>query len=233
MFPVKEICDIAKKKGLMTYVDGAHAIGQVPIDLKDLKADIYTGACHKWMMTPKGNSFLFVRKELQSLFDPLVISWGYESAHPSNSKFIDYHQMQGTRDFSAFLTTAKAIEFREKYNWEKVSADCRNLIRKNALRFCELLNSYPLAPLTDDFFVQMISIPIQTTQPENLYKLLFEKYRIEIPIMVHHDKIFLRISIQGYNSQEDLDKLYVALEEIISKTDLLSVKTNDKTYSKK
>jgi len=66
--PVEEVCKMAKEKGLMVFVDGAHAPGQIPLDLHTLDADIYTGACHKWMMTPKGSSFLYVKWEYQNLF---------------------------------------------------------------------------------------------------------------------------------------------------------------------
>jgi isopenicillin-N epimerase len=220
--PVKEICETAKAKGLMTIVDGAHVSGHVPLNLAELKADIYTGACHKWLMTPKGCSFLYVKKEFQNLFDPLVISWGYESAAPSHSQFLDYHQTQGTRDFSAFLTVPKAIEFRNENNWNQIGNDCREIARNNYQRFCNLFGSYPLCPINDDFLGQMCSIPIKTNQPEKLQRHLFENYKIEIPVMRHEQYVFLRYSIQGFNNQEDLDKLYQALEEIISKTDLLT-----------
>ncbi len=221
IFPIKEICEIAKQKGLITIVDGAHTAGHIPLDLSELKADIFTGACHKWMLTPKGCSFLYVKKEFQNLFDPLVVSWGYESAFPSNSQFLDYHQMQGTRDFSAFLTVPKAIQFLKENNWDKVSADCRALVQKNALRFCELVGSAPLCPITDEFLGQMFSIPINTTQPEKLKVHLYENYKIEIPVMPHEGKVYLRYSINAFNSQQDLDKLYNAVKEIMEKTDLI------------
>jgi isopenicillin-N epimerase len=214
--PVEEICAEAKRRGLLTIVDGAHVPGHIPLDLSKLEADVYTGACHKWMMTPKGCSFLYVKKEYQHLFDPLVVSWGYEAAMPSHSQFLDYHQMQGTRDFSAFLTVPKAIEFMQEHNWEAVAADCRKLVRDNYPRFCELLGSSPLCPLTDDFLGQMCSIPINTEAPERLQRHLFEHYKIEVPVMRQEDKVFLRYSIQGNNTQEDLDKLYNALTEIIA-----------------
>jgi len=221
--PVKEICEMAKERGLLTIVDGAHVPGHIPLDLSELKADIYTGACHKWMMTPKGCSFLYVKKEFQNLFDPLAISWGYESAAPSHSQFLDYHQMQGTRDFSAFLTVPKAIEFLKENNWEEVAAACRELARVNYIRFCELLGSYPLCPGDDNFLGQMCSIPVKTNQPEKLQRFLFENYKIEVPVMRQESYIFLRYSIQVFNSQEDLDKLYRALQEIISNTDLIAI----------
>jgi isopenicillin-N epimerase len=221
IFPVKEICEIAKEKGLLTIVDGAHVPGHIPLDLSLLQADVYTGACHKWMCAPKGCSFLYVKKEFQPLFDPLIVSWGYESATPSSSLFIDYHQMQGTRDFSAFVAIPEVIAFLQKNNWEEVALRCRELAHNNYHRFCDLFGSAPLCPVTDEFLGQMCSIPISTSQPEKLQRLLFEKYRIEIPVMKQDGQVFLRYSIQVFNSREDLDILYHALSEILSGTDLI------------
>jgi isopenicillin-N epimerase len=221
VFPVKEICEIAKAKGLFTIVDGAHVPGHIHLDLAEIKADVYTGACHKWMMTPKGNSFLYVKKEFQKLFDPLVVSWGYESVYPSHSQFLDYHQMQGTRDFSAFLTTPKAIEFLKENNWIQTAADCRKLAHSNYKRFCDLFGSQPLCRVSDEFLGQMCSIPLKSSQPEKLQRVLFEKYKIEIPVMKHENYVFIRYSIQGYNTQEDLDVLYNALKEIKAEGELI------------
>jgi isopenicillin-N epimerase len=213
-FPVKEICEIAKEKGLMTFVDGAHAPGHTKVDLSELKADIYVGACHKWMLTPKGSSFLYVKKEFQDQFDPLLVSWGYKALFPSGSKFQDYHQMQGTRDFSAFLTIPAALKFMQENNWEEVSAACRKLVRNNAKRFCAFVNNAPLCPVTEEFLGQMFSIPIRTKEPEKLQRHLFTEYKIEIPVMRQEDRVYLRYSINAFNTQRDLDTLYHALEEI-------------------
>ncbi len=223
IFPVKEICEIAKSKGLFTIVDGAHVPGHIPLNLAEIKADVYTGACHKWMCTPKGCSFLYVKKEYQHLFDPLVVSWGYESEHPSNSQFLDYHQTQGTRDFSAFLSVPKAIQFLKEYNWPEVAKESRKLAHSNYLRFCDLMGTKPLSPISDEFLGQMCSIPINCSAPEKLQRLLFEKYKIEIPVMEKDGSVLMRYSINAYNSQEDLDKLYSAIRKIISETDLIQV----------
>ena len=223
ILPVKEICDMAKERGLMTIVDGAHVPAHIPLDIQELQADVYTGACHKWMMTPKGSTFLYVKRDMQHLFDPLVVSWGYKSAAPSHSQFLDYHQMQGTRDFSAFLTVPKAIEFMQQNNWWQIAADCRKLAHSNYQRFCDLLGAAPLAPISDEFLGQMCSIPISTTQPEKLQRHLFEHYNIEIPVMRHGQHIFLRYSINAFNSQEDLDRLYAALQEIKASMGLIEV----------
>ncbi|MBS4044037.1 MAG: aminotransferase class V-fold PLP-dependent enzyme [Chitinophagaceae bacterium] len=221
--PAEEIVAKAKSLGLMTFIDGAHAPGQIDVNLSTLQADIFTGACHKWMMTPKGSSFLYVKKELQHLFDPLIVSWGYEENLQSETQFLDYHQLQGTRDYSAFLTIPKAIEFMEENNWKEVSKNCRSLVQANSAKFCKLLNTKSIAPISDEFLVQLYSVPMKTAEPQKLQRLLFEKYKIEIPVMQLDDKIFLRYSIQAFNSQEDLDKLYEAIVDIKAKTNLIEV----------
>ncbi|MCE3259210.1 MAG: aminotransferase, partial [Bacteroidetes bacterium] len=222
ILPVKEICAAAKERGILTFVDGAHVPGHIPLNLSELKADMYTGACHKWMMTPKGCSFLFVRKEHQDMLDPLLISWGYDAMFPSHSKFIDYHQLQGTRDFSAFLTVPKALSFMKENNWEKVSSDCKKMVIDNAKRFCDLVGSEPISPLSTEYLGQMFSIPVRCKEPEKLKQLLYEKYKVELPVFRQDDLRFIRYSVNAFNSQTDLDKLYDALKDIQSKTDYLA-----------
>jgi isopenicillin-N epimerase len=222
ILPVQEICAMAKERGLLTIVDGAHVPGHIPLDMAQIQADIYTGACHKWMMTPKGCTFLYVKRDLQRLFDPLVVSWGYKSATPSHTQFIDYHQMQGTRDFSVFLTVPAAIAFMQQNNWWDVARACREMVRASYPRFCNLLGTQPLCPLTDDHMGQMASIPIKTAQPERLQRLVFEQYRIEVPVMRHDAYTFLRYSINGFNTGQDLDQLYAALQHIMATTDFIS-----------
>jgi isopenicillin-N epimerase len=198
IFPVKEICERAKSLGLMTIVDGAHVPGHIPLDLEELQADIYTGACHKWMMTPKGCSFLFARPEIQNDFDPVIISWGYEADVPGKSKFLDYHQLQGTRDYSAFLTVPKAIAFMEEHNWWEASKKSKELLRKNYPVLCELFGSTPLCPISEDFLGQIASIPLPIDDPAPLKKELFEKYKIEIPVFKLRDQVYLRFSTHVY-----------------------------------
>ena len=218
IFPVKEICERAKSLGLLTIVDGAHVPGHIPLDLSELKADIYTGACHKWMMTPKGSSFLYARPEIQNDFDPVIISWGYDAEVPGKSKFLDYHQLQGTRDYSAFLTIPASIEFMEKYNWWDVSAQSKALLRKNYPVLCELFNTEPLCPISEDFLGQIASVPLPIQDPVPLKKELFDTYNIEIPVFKLRDQVYLRLSTQAYVSQEDIDALIAALKEIKEET---------------
>jgi isopenicillin-N epimerase len=214
ILPVKEVCEIAKSKGLITIVDGAHVPGHIPFNLGEIQADFYTGACHKWMMAPKGCSFLYAHKSVQPLCDPLIVSWGYKALKPSHSPYLDYHQMIGTRDFSAFLTVPTCIKFMAENDWITVRTACHEMVLANAERFYDLLESKPISPLTSEWIGQMISIPIKTNAPEVLQRRLFTDYKIEIPIMRQENDVYMRYSINAFNTIENLDTLYHALSEL-------------------
>lgn len=214
ILPVEEICKEAKRRGLITIVDGAHVPAHIPLDLNELKADVYTGACHKWMMGPKGAAFLYVKKEFQDWIDPLVVSWGYKSDNPSDSQFIDYHQMNGTRDYSAFLTVSFVIDFLKRNKWTDVAFKNRewNIDLLSGLK--EEFKFESISPIDKEFLGQMGVIPIKTNNPILLKKELFEKYRIEIPITVNNDDLYLRYSVQVFNEQSDFDKLIRVLHQL-------------------
>src|SRR5215211_3897523 len=120
IFPVKEICTRAREAGILTVIDGAHAPGHIPVDLKAIGADIYSGNCHKWLCAPKGSGFLHVRPEHHEWVESLTISWGWRG----ESTFVSRNQYQGTRDIAAFLSVPAAIEFQQKHNWDAVRDRC-------------------------------------------------------------------------------------------------------------
>lgn len=221
IFPVQEICDRAKELGLMTIVDGAHTPAHIPLNLRTLDPDIFTGALHKWLLTPKGNAFLYVKKQWQAKLDPLIISWGYEAEFPSHSTFQDYHQFNGTRDFSAYLTTPAALTFLEDNNWEKHKSECRALLQYYYPIVAKELESIVLCPLNDEFLGQICSIPIKTNQPLVLKQTLYEKYKIEIPVITFSEETYLRISFQAYNGAAEIETLINALRTIKKETTLL------------
>lgn len=111
ILPVAALCARARQAGIISIVDGAHAPGQIPLNLEQTGADFYTGNLHKWLCALKGSAFIYARPEKQALIEPLVISWGYRSLNPGRSIFVDLLQWTGTRDISAYLSVSSAIDF--------------------------------------------------------------------------------------------------------------------------
>ena len=216
IFPVKEICQRAKQLGLLTVIDGAHVPGHIPLNLHEVQPDYYTGTLHKWLLSPKGCSFLYVRNELQQKIEPLIVSWGYETDLPTKSKFLEENEMQGTRDVSAFLTVPAIFQFFKENNMQEKQSVCRQTILEQYPLFCELLNTRPLCKVSDEFLGQMCSIPIRAKDPFQLKELLYNKYKIEIPVMQRRDETYLRISYQVYNTLDELEYLKEVIGQLLA-----------------
>jgi isopenicillin-N epimerase len=220
--PVKEICRRARAAGILTIIDAAHAPGQIHVDLRDLGADMLFANAHKWMLNVKGSAFLYVRREVQHLIEPLVVSWGY---HPTpdiatGSRFIDILQWTGTKDPTAALTVPDAIQFMKDHDWDAVRADCHHLLRQAIDRICDLTHLPPLYPLDSDLYSQMGIAPLPASDLPVLKSRLYDEYRIEVPLTQWQDRQFIRISIQGYNDQDDVDRLLTALQVLLPQTAL-------------
>jgi isopenicillin-N epimerase len=215
--PVQNICQRAKEAGILTVIDAAHSPGQIPVDLQALGADIVFGNCHKWMLNVKGSAFLYVRRELQHLIDPLIVSWGYDptSETTTGSRFIDLLQWTGTKDPTAALTVPTAIQFMQEHNWDQVRSECHNLLRRGIERICYITKMPPLYPLDSDFYGQMGIAPLPLSNLAVLKNRLYDEYKIEVPLIQWQDKQFVRISVQGYNTQEDIDALVKALQALL------------------
>jgi len=216
--PIEAICKRAREQGILTFIDGAHAPGQIDVDLDNIQADFYTGNCHKWMLAPKGSGFLHARLDVQELIDPLVVSWGWggNPDYSSGSRFLDNLQWWGTHDPSAFLSVTDAIEFQDKYTWSKMREICHTLAVETRNIIDSLTGLEPICPNSTNWLNQMfISRLPSNTDRDFLKQSLYEQFKIEVPIISWNDQNFIRVSIQGYNTQEDLDALLDALEQLL------------------
>ena len=196
--PVDEHCRRARELGILSVVDGAHAPGHVPIDLAALGADAYTGNCHKWLCAPKGAGFLWVREELQTRIDPLVVTWGWDEPD-----FAKRHLRSGTRDPAAWLAVPAAIEFQREWGWDEVRSRCHALVE----HFAEA-SGLPIVP---DEFGQMASFELPPGDPEEAQRRLWDEHRIEVPCFDWNGRPLLRLSVQGYNTEDDVSRLLSAL----------------------
>jgi isopenicillin-N epimerase len=189
-FPVQAICNRARQSGILTVVDGAHIPGQVELDLIALDADFYVGNCHKWMLSPKGAAFLYARKEVQEMVEPLVVSWGWsaDQTNSTGSRFLDLLQWTGTHDPSAALSVPAALQFMRDNDWRSVRRQCHALL-KEALQRISRLSKLPAIYNLDDqdsslLPPQMGIAPLPgRIDTSRLKNNLYQKFRIEVPII--------------------------------------------------
>ncbi len=212
VFPIKKIINFAKDRGILTIIDGAHVPGHIELNIHELGCDFYTGALHKWLCAPKGTSFLFVKKEHQEWLKPVIYSWGEDGDDPTPSLFLKNFQWQGTRDMSAFLTIPKAIQFYNE-NIRERQFRCREINLKAFTRFQSVLGTDPISN-GNGWLGQMVSHPLPHNVPSDIQQKLWEFHQIEIPVFEWKNYNLIRLSVQIYNDQNDIDSLMRAIHSL-------------------
>jgi isopenicillin-N epimerase len=216
--PVKQICARARQAGIITIIDGAHAVGQIPLDMSAIDADFYLSNAHKWLCSPKGSAFIYARHEHHARLEPLVVSWGWgdDKQFSYGSNLLNYLQWMGTDDPSAYLTVPDAIAFQEQHAWDGVRQQCHRLLRQALQRIGDLTGL--TSPYPDDrFYAQLAVAPLPPIADLAAFKAaLYNDYRVEIPCTEWHGQQFVRISVQGYNNQSDIDALVGALQKMLA-----------------
>lgn len=217
-FPVTEVCARAREFGVLTVIDGAHAPGQLELDLQALGADIYTGNLHKWLCAPKGAGFIYVRPELQAYIEPLIVSWGLtpKAGESLGSSFLDNLGWVGTEDVSRYLSVPAAIDFQRQHDWLTIRRTCHALLTTALAQLADR-TGLPSAYANEQDYVQLAIVALPAgIDPDALKVRLYDNYHIEVPVTEHLGQAFLRISVQGYNIQSDLDALVNAVVALIS-----------------
>lgn len=218
--PVESLCARARSAGILTLIDGAHAPGQIPLDLTALQADFYTGNCHKWMMAPKGSAFLYSHPSVQPLVEPLVVSWGFHAEQSTGSQYIDYLQWTGTRDPAAYFTVPAAIRFMTEHDWPAHQESCRALLQQALEGLGEITRLPPIYPPDSDFYAQMGAAPLPECNTTLLKTRLYDEFSIEIPITKIDSRAFIRVSIQAYNTPQDVDQLLNAMKTLLPQVNI-------------
>ena len=211
VFPIAPLLARARAAGILTVVDGAHTPGHIPVDLTALDPDYYTGNFHKWLCAPKGSAFLYARKDAQARLVPSIISWGWPEA-----SFALRMERQATRDAASYLATPAALAFQQAHDWDVVRAECHARTLEAAARLREIAGCAPLA-IGDEWLGQMVAVelPLPTSLAQSIKSRLYDEHHIEIPIVTWSNRMLIRASFQGYNTQADLDALCVALAETL------------------
>jgi isopenicillin-N epimerase len=221
--PVEEVARRARDVGILTVVDGAHAVGQIAVDLAAIGVDAYAGNFHKWLCAPKGSGFLFARPEHHAWLESPIVSWGWVESSDRfrpDSQFVSRNQAQGTRDLAAYLATPAAVAYQQARDWDTVRERCHALALEARERIAALTGLPQIAPEASPegyrWFAQMAAIPLpETVDTGELKRHLYDDFLIEVPITSHEGKPLIRVSFQGYNIQNDLDRLIAALEQLL------------------
>jgi len=248
VWPVDRIVAALAERGIETLIDGAHAPGQVPVDLGALERlglTYYTGNCHKWLCAPKGSGFLWVRPDRQHTIAPLVVSHAANTGRQERSYFIQAADWTGTLDPTPYLCVPAALDYMGSLlpgGWPAVMDNNHRLAVSGRKTLLTALGTGPLAP--EDMLGSMAAVEIpEGTHPapprvapdappgssygqDEMHTVLFERDRIEVPVYLwppvpqpeRPALRLLRVSAQVYNSLADYERLAQALLDLAGTT---------------
>ncbi len=222
VLPIERLIADLAGRGVEVMVDGAHAPGMVPLDLRTLGAAYYSGNCHKWLCAPKGSAFLWVRRDRRPDVRPLTISHGANATRTDRSRFHLEFDWTGTSDPTAWLTVPAAIEYLGSLlpgGWPALMARNRALALEARQLVCTAAATPP--PCPDEMVGSLASIvlpdgppaDIGWRRPDPLQRRLFDGWGIEVPVMSWPaaPRRLLRISAQLYNRRDHYARLAEAL----------------------
>ncbi|MBX3356698.1 MAG: aminotransferase class V-fold PLP-dependent enzyme [Phycisphaeraceae bacterium] len=211
ILPIEPIIAVCRQRGIPLLIDGAHAPGMIPVDLAALDADFYTANLHKWLFVPKGCGILRVSEAWRSRIHPAVVS------HFLGEGFEREFDWQGTRDISPWVVAAEALDFFRRLGPERVMSHNHALACWAHAHLCERLDSEPLSPLDGSLLGSMATVRLpERFRPkfesiEALGAHLYEKERIEVPVIDFEGHWHVRVSAQIYNRPHDYERLGEAL----------------------
>jgi isopenicillin-N epimerase len=227
VLPAKELCAEARRRGILTVVDGAHAPAMVPLDLDDIAADFYGANCHKWLLAPTGSGFLYLGKGSEDRLQPLQVSWGWrpdrsaldQRDEAGSTPRLRYYEFEGTRDICPWLAVPAALEFQQQLGFEQIRTHNERLVEYVRQRFAgiaALKLAIPTHPAMHGFLTAY-RLPADVQAPI-WRKILWERFRIEAPIVERPEGLLLRISTHFYNSEDEIDRIGHAVETILKET---------------
>lgn len=231
VLPAKELCAEARRRGVITVVDGAHAPAMIPLNVSDVGADFYTGNLHKWLLAPSGAGFLVIGPGNEDRLQPLHVSWGYhpdkypigevmQSAGPDardtygSTPRVRFLEFEGTRDICPWLAVPAAIDFQAELGFDAV----RKRIAELAAYARGAIGTVGLSlatPAVAGLHGAMTAFNLPAgVSAAKLRKELWDR-RIEVPVIERPDRLMLRVSHHFYTTESEIDRLAGALPAII------------------
>jgi isopenicillin-N epimerase len=193
------------------FIDGAHAVGQIPLDLDALPVDWYVSNLHKWAYSPRGSAFLYAAPGAASLTRPVLVSHYIGMGFPHSFDYI------GTRDYTAWLAVPRALAFLQELGMPRLHAHNASLVQAGsaALLGIGVQAVAPPSPgLAMRAFILPQSRPATDADAAAVIRSLWESARIQVRCARQGGALLLRFCAQAYVEASDLTALATALDRV-------------------
>jgi isopenicillin-N epimerase len=210
-FPVRDLVAAGQAAGIPVLVDGAHAPGQVDVDLGQIGADFWVGNLHKWVCSPRACAVMHVAPRWQDVVRPLVASHGYADGYQAAFDWT------GTSDPVPLFAIPAALDFWERLGWEPVRAHQHALATDGARHVAGVLGTRVAVrdQLTAATRLVELPRPLSEQQGVDVVARLTTDHKVTAQITHHAGSSYLRMCGQLYNVPEHYERLAQALPAVL------------------
>jgi selenocysteine lyase/cysteine desulfurase len=207
IFPVQNICRMARTRGLITIVDGAHAVAHFPFQLRDLEMDYYGTSLHKWLLAPTGTGFLYVRRER------IAKTWPLQAAPERRDTDIRKFEEIGTSPAATKAAINEALAFHQAIGVERKAARLRYL----TLRWANRLKQNPRIQIHTglDQVYGVACVGIKDIPAAKINAFMWDKYRIVTTPIQRDEYNGIRVTPNIYTPLEEIDTFVTAMEDLL------------------
>ena len=211
MLPEQAQAALARPRGILTVVDGAHGIGMLALDMHDLGVDSYASSPYKWMGAPVGTGFLYLRSELQEQLWPTVANTGWDDPERGAARY----DRLGQRAGPLLTATSAALDFQDAIGRERIEQRVRALAGRLRERLAEIpqvrvhTSAHPLLACG------LTGFALEGFDRREVVDTLWRRHHI----WVRHTDLDLntvRVSTHHYNTEAQVDRLGEALRDILA-----------------
>ncbi len=216
VIPVKEICKLAKEKGIYSVIDGAHGPGMLMLDLHDIGCDTYASCCHKWMLGPKGTGFLYVRKDFQDTLQAYFVgggsdtgTWNMATNPITGSDYAKsaHRYYGGTQAAGLYKGVDAAIDFIESIGMQNIHNRIKALGKYTQDQLLALGDKVELITPTEERSRCAVNgFRIKGVEYTKFYNTCSEN-KIRIRSVAENGLNSLRVSTHIYNNKDEIDQL--------------------------
>lgn len=224
VLPARDLCALARQRGVLSVVDGAHAPAMIPLDLEEVDADFYAGNCHKWLLAPTGAGFLHLGERVLDRLQPMQVSWGWrpdpqrldEPDEFGSTPRLRALEFEGTRDPCPWLAVPTAIDFQAEIGWERIRGRIAELAGYVRQRLDGVAGVHVVTPAAPALCGALTAFRLPAgVDAADLRRRLWDEFRIEAPIIERPDGLLIRVSTHFYNSTAEIDRLAEALPRVL------------------
>jgi len=209
LFPVRDIARMARQRGILTIVDGAHAFAHFPFALRDLEMDYYGTSLHKWLLAPVGTGFLYVRRE------NIEKTWPLTPAAAAKSKDIRKFEEVGTHPAANHNAIAEALVFHQAIGTDRKAARLRYLSDRWITQVEKLPRVKILNSRLPNQAWGLSNVSLEGIDVSKAYDFLWTKYRIITAAIKRSDYQGLRVTPNIYTTLEEVDMFAGAIAELV------------------